>query len=977
MKKNWLLFLIVITNIFCQNELDKHVRKLISQLKSPDSAVKISALHSLSHLGKKASPAIPMMISLLKEPQSKVALKTLEAFIQLGDVAQPTCYELIKLLSVKNKKTVILTRKAFIAMKDKALPELLKNINHFSFVVRSHILYILGEIKSPDSRTFVIGKLDDESWQVRYAAIEALVKIGVKSASSQLSQRLFDSNLQVQVLAVKACGKIQPANRTFLEPMAKVFREKNSLVLRRAVLQSLINMKVTSREIDKLLAKSLRIKKLQKLAITAIGKMEDMRMVKKTIPFLQSDDSDLKIATIDSIGNLEERATPFINKLIVMTTDGNKKVRMHTANAIGKIGPQIAAFAMPSLLSLLEDTESEVQTYAAIALGKMGKNVIVILEDIVVKKPRLRSHASYALAQIGKNSIPALIRLLEKHDKSVKFYAAEALGRIEDNSVELAIPALIKALQQQKNKKQFVDVLGKIGGNATKELIPLLAHKKWQVRKAAADALVLIGPAVIPLLSQTINHSNKYIALYSISIVGRLEEDAKSLVPVLANAYENTDIEIKKNVVIALGQIQDSRGMIVINDALSRPNLCKEALLSAEKMADKATEKTIDHLNTIVKTQDLYMRKIAARTLSKIGKNAVETLIETLKTGDRAAKAFAVIALGNIGHHAEQAATPLLNVLNTTKDIALKENIMHALVSIKAQIKLTMMTLQTFLTAKEPRLKRTAIVAIGKMGEVGAVYIPKFLYEAEQSPKELRNTVIIAIAEMGEKALPYIIPFLKNKKMFHREVIAAAIGNMGEEAYKALPFLVSALEKSTGGAQKEIIRAIKNIGKKGAFTIPTLSVFLRHKDWQVRELSAEAIGVMGKNAEIAIPVLLPLLGDVSWPVRNMVSETLAKIGGQTTVFGLITTLKKPFTEMRVHALITLKDLGKEAHSAVDEILEVLQNDTSIRVRSNAIYALGEIAPRETKVRQVLVKLLNDKNWQVRQAISFVLKKERD
>ena len=126
-----------------------------------------------------------------------------------------------------------------------------------------------------------------------------------------------------------------------------------------------------------------------------------------------------------------------------------------------------------------------------------------------------------------------------------------------------------------------------------------------------------------------------------------------------------------------------------------------------------------------------------------------------------------------------------------------------------------------------------------------------------------------------------------------------------------------------------------------------------------------------------MPVLLPLLGDSSWPVRNAVSETLAKIGGQTTVMGLIAALKKPYVELRIHTLITLKDLGPQAHEAVDAILETLRNDSSIRVRSNAIYALGKIAPRETKVRRELVKLLKDKNWQIRQAISFVLKQERD
>lgn len=966
----WILLLLLIANIIGQNEFDKHVRKLTKQLKSPDDQAKMSALHSLGHLGEHAAPAIPVMISLLKKPQSKVAQKTLEAFAHLGAVAKPACHELIKLLSVKDKKTVLLVRKALIAMSDGALAQLLKNINHESTNVRCHILFVLGEINSADTQSFIVDKLNDEKWQVRFAALEALGKIGAEKAQQQVLQRLFDQNLQVQILAVKICGAIKPANEAFLAPLAKIYKN-SSLVLRKAILQSIGDMKITSAKINKILLKSLGSKKTRKLAIQAIGKIQDSSMTKELLPFLQSNRVDIKIAAIDSIGNSEAKALVFLDDLISMATDGDSKVRMHAANAIGKIGSPAAKSAMPVLLSLLEDIEGEVRTYAAIALGKMGKEAVDILGDIIVKKPSLRSHAAYALGQIGKDSVPTLISLLDKPDKSVQFYAAEALGRIEHSDTEQAIPLLVNLLKQPKNRQQFIEVLGKIGPKAANDLIPLLADEKWQVRKAAADTLVLIGPSVIPLLAQTARHENQHVALYSISVLGRLQD--KSLAPLLAEIYKSTqDTQIKRNIIIALGQIQD--GVSILNEAVLLPDLREEALVAIEKIA---APEAIDNLAIVLQKEQWHLRKKAAKCLSKIGEPAVAKLMDILNNGDRIAQAFTVIALGNMGQDAAQAVPQLIATLHKTTDKALKQNIMFALVNIKVQIKDTMMALQKYLSAKDIRLKRSAISAIGKMGELGAVYIPKFLYEAQQSPKKLRGVVINAIADMGEKAIRYIVPFLKNKEMLHREIIAAALGKMGKNAHKALPFIVSALENSSGNARKEMIKAIRDIGPQGAFAIPMLSVFLRYEDWQVREIAAQAIGAMGKKAEIAVPVLLPLLGDSSWPVRNAVSETLAKIGGQATVIGLIAALQKPYVELRVHALITLKDLGPQANSAVDEILKTLRNDSSIRVRSNAIYALGKIAPRETKVRRELVKLLKDKNWQIRQAISFVLKQERN
>ena len=532
----WLLFLFIITNALCQSDLNQHVRKLTSQLKSPDQAAKIAALDSLGELGQHAAPAIPMMIHSLKE-NPPVVYKTLEAFAKLGPIAQSASYELIKLLSKPDKKTIVLTRKAFIAMKQKALPELLKNVNHESFIVRSHILYILGEIKSSDAVSFIIPKLNDDKWQVRYAGLEALSKIAPQQIASQIIDKLVDKNLSVQILAIKICGNSKPANRQFLKPLAKIFHQQTHFGIRKNILQALAKIKITSVETQQVLTKSLKISSLRLFAIQAISKTANYSLVEEVLPFADHENHHIRIAVMDSIGNLKNQGVSLVDHLIVAATDGNKNVRMHAANAMGKLGPSVATATMPSLLSLLEDSENEVQTYAAIALGKMGKETVAILGDLIVRNPRLRSHAAYALAQIGQDSVPTLIRLLKKPDRAAKFYAAEALGRIQHNDVQKAVPALIQVLKETKNKQHFIEVLGKIGGNAANELIPLLADKHWQVRKAAADALVIIGPAIIPLISQTLKHDNKHVVLYSISIVGRLREDGKTLSANLEEIY--------------------------------------------------------------------------------------------------------------------------------------------------------------------------------------------------------------------------------------------------------------------------------------------------------------------------------------------------------------------------------------------------------------------------------------------------------
>jgi len=76
-------------------------------------------------------------------------------------------------------------------------------------------------------------------------------------------------------------------------------------------------------------------------------------------------------------------------------------VRSRAADALGKIGDEKA---IPGLLKLLEDSESDVRSRAADALGKIG----------------------------DEKAIPGLLKLVEHSESSVRWMAAYALGNIGD-----------------------------------------------------------------------------------------------------------------------------------------------------------------------------------------------------------------------------------------------------------------------------------------------------------------------------------------------------------------------------------------------------------------------------------------------------------------------------------------------------------------------------------------------------------------
>jgi len=95
-------------------------------------------------------------------------------------------------------------------------------------------------------------------------------------------------------------------------------------------------------------------------------------------------------------------------------------------------------------------------------------------------------------------------------DKEVgnRFYAAEALGKIGEPAKE-AVPALIKALGDEKAEKvrsNVAEALGKIGdAQAVPALIEALSDEVWGVRYSAARALGEIGEPAVPALIEALS----------------------------------------------------------------------------------------------------------------------------------------------------------------------------------------------------------------------------------------------------------------------------------------------------------------------------------------------------------------------------------------------------------------------------------------------------------------------------------------
>lgn len=185
-------------------------------------------------------------------------------------------------------------------------------------------------------------------------------------------------------------------------------------------------------------------------------------------------------------------------------------VRENSAEALGIIGDERAI--QPLIVALIKDSDEEVRWKAAAALGKLNDESAVdaLIAALKDKSWAVRRNATIALGDIGdEKGYEPLLSSINDKDWHVRKYAAIALGKIGD---ERAINPLVNALNDEDSDVRWKSIiaLGKIGTPAVKPLLNAFETDEWQVRGRVAEVLGNIGDerAVEPLIFSL--HNKKY-----------------------------------------------------------------------------------------------------------------------------------------------------------------------------------------------------------------------------------------------------------------------------------------------------------------------------------------------------------------------------------------------------------------------------------------------------------------------------------
>lgn len=414
--------------------------------------------------------------------------------------------------------------------------------------LRTWGLAVLAEQGSADDITALRKALNDESSDIRLAAVEALGQMGeaAGSAGADLVKAARDENNEVSKAAAKALSDIGVAALDGLIEQLGAEDER----YRQAAATALLNLKEQAEPARPALLKAIQdenagVQILSSQCLLYLPKPElsiptMLRNLDREDEATRTNHVKVTRSLILMPGYLEGRksvsdkeAELILGELMKALIEDDLSRRVWAAHMLGKCG-LTAQEAIPELLNNCAHKDEGVRVSAIIAVEKICRpirggiepNLLkLFLNSLKEKNPEARKAALRGLTikeldPTGAKRYPAFVKCLGDKDKSV---AKEALLALVLEGSK-AVPTLVGLLKDKNSETvdQATKALAFIGKPALRSLRIALKHKTIKVRKGAAESLARMGDAGLPALISAVKGNDtgaQTAAIYGLSLM--------------------------------------------------------------------------------------------------------------------------------------------------------------------------------------------------------------------------------------------------------------------------------------------------------------------------------------------------------------------------------------------------------------------------------------------------------------------------
>ena len=532
------------------------IKELIDTLKVKDPLIRSSAIRALGEIGPKARAAMPLLIKGLEEQELFVTNATIEALGQMGTAAKAAVPHLAKIVNGEepiNAGNALMTLGALGRDAKDDVPAIARALRHPNKNVRANAISALGQIGPlakpavPELVKTLAKALTDNDREVRDHITRTLGTIGpeAKVAVPTLIKILEDPDEEARLDAAEALVEIGSGTKAAAKALKEIARQGNGFLTVHAGLCL------------------WRIEKDGDLA------KDFMRCLKNPHHFVREE----AVRALRDLGPQAKSAVPAL--IEVLQHDPNADVRLTAGGTLGAIGPGAKA-AIPSLTKALKDPDPHISRTAAWALGRIGAEAAVadLVKAMKSKDRNLRFAATSALANLGSSTEPVLKALqaaTKDADGGVQIAAHLALWRLKNDTSQ--IPPLVEHLKKadQFFRGQAVNALGKIGPPAKSALPALREVAKGEnisLRIASQLAIWKIArdPDCVPALAKIVQQQrgdSRWLKAMgqadhranALSALGEIGPAAKSAVPVLIDALNDSIPRVRKQAAKALEKI--------------------------------------------------------------------------------------------------------------------------------------------------------------------------------------------------------------------------------------------------------------------------------------------------------------------------------------------------------------------------------------------------------------------------------------
>ena len=503
----------------------------------------------------------------------------------------------------------------------------------------------LGARQEPGVADALAGALADPDAGVRAAAQLSLADHGDERAARPLAERLFADDVDVFDLAginvevAAALGRIRSPDsaRYLLAGLGQEAWHGGDDIVKALV-------SIGAEAVSPLVAALAGADDELRVAIGSVLVNIGEPAIAAVVGLLGA---PLRGLAIDILGGIGDAAAPAVTPGLL---SASAKERAAAATALGLVGTRAAVEPIAALLLDEEPSVADAATAALIELGEPAVDTLLgAMEDV---RPELRRRAAAALGEIGEvRAARSLDAALDDPDPGVRLRAVRSVELLAD-------PGFTDSLRRRVDDPDVVVRLGirKVlalddGGPVEDALVAALRQDDPGGRRAAALALAeraLFAPLVDAL-------QDRDEGVRDAAGAALLTLDDESIVP-LRSLLDDSSPGSRLAVARVFAGDGDGTAIRYLIDTLDRDSLGEDdvSVSILLRVPEVSGPILLGHL------RDARIGSVAVELIRRMGRIAVEPLIELLPGGDDLDRALAVDLLVAIGR---PSVKPLVEAL--------------------------------------------------------------------------------------------------------------------------------------------------------------------------------------------------------------------------------------------------------------------------------------------------------------------------